>query len=56
MVSYQLAVGQDLFLAVSQSTVSRCMSRVSKAIIEVYTPEVIKFPMTDEEILANKIG
>lgn len=53
---YQRAIGQDLFLAVSQPTVSRCVTRVSKCIADVFMNEVIKFPVTEQEEMANKIG
>lgn len=47
--SYQAAVGQDNFLGLSQPAMSRCLQIVTNSIVNILTPNIIKFPMTYAE-------
>ncbi|CAB3228786.1 unnamed protein product [Arctia plantaginis] len=49
--SYQAAVGQDNFIALSQPSVSRCIKITADLIVEKLLPNCIKFPMTESEKL-----
>ncbi|KAJ8913397.1 hypothetical protein NQ315_008790, partial [Exocentrus adspersus] len=50
--SYQKAVGQDFFLAISQSSVSRCIKEVNLALENLQN--LIRFPNSDEELNLEK--
>lgn len=46
---YQRPVGEQWGISMSQSSVSRCIHRVTDAIVNTMFCEKIKFPMTQEE-------
>ncbi|XP_015905960.1 putative nuclease HARBI1 [Parasteatoda tepidariorum] len=46
---YQKSLADDIFVSVSQASVSRCIHQVSKAINELLFPKYIKFPTVEEE-------
>lgn len=48
--SYQRIVGDGFLLSVSQTTVSRCITEVSKAICDNLMDKYIKFPQTAQEM------
>ncbi|KAK4872618.1 hypothetical protein RN001_014647 [Aquatica leii] len=50
--NYQKAVGQDFFIAMSQSSVSRCISDINIALEQFY--HLIKFPTTNAECEEEK--
>lgn len=45
--SYQKGVSQDFFIAMSQSSVSRCIAAVNTALESLY--HLIHFPSNEEE-------
>lgn len=52
--SYQKGVGQDYFISMSQSSVSRCITAVNAALEMLYFK--IHFPCTEEQRTAVKQG
>lgn len=52
--SYQKAVGQDYFVPMSQSSVSRCITAVNTALESMYFK--INFPSNEEEQSIVKQG
>lgn len=52
--SYQKIVGQDFFMPMSQSAVSKCINEVTRAIIKCLADKIV-FPTTNEQILKCKL-
>lgn len=48
--SYQRRVGMDAFVMLSQTTVSKCVTQISKVITNELGPRYIRFPQTSEEV------
>lgn len=47
--SYQLGVGLQAFISLSQASVSRCIHAVTRAIVDEYTRRVIVFPTNQRQ-------
>ncbi|KAJ3661733.1 hypothetical protein Zmor_006120 [Zophobas morio] len=54
--SYQKSIGKDRDHSVCQSSVSRCLHRVTNTIVNHLAPRFIKFPQTIDEITDVKNG
>lgn len=53
--SYQLDVGNDCHLAMSQPAVSRCVNRVADILCRFFSPAWIQFP-TDNAVIQEKVN
>lgn len=53
--SYQLSVGNDFNLGLSQSSVSLILEETLNVLQNVICPQFIKFEMTDEEKMESKL-
>lgn len=54
--SYQKIVGKDSHLALSQSSVSRCIQEVTEVFVDHFLNRWIHFPDNENEIAAEKAG
>lgn len=52
---YQLDVGENVFIGISQPSVSRCLHEVTAAIITHLEPHYVKFPTTELERTVNSL-